>query len=138
MVNPLIGKNFSSMKELKINKQVEREGKKAKRQSGFRPKHCIINHNVNLRILIEKILNIQGDEAFFYFIDFKKSFDRITCDKLWDRMEELEVPNELRVAIHRLYEQVKAKIITLNGMFECFGNDTGVTAQFILISQKND
>ncbi|KAH9299597.1 hypothetical protein KI387_031279, partial [Taxus chinensis] len=46
--------------------------------------------------------------------------------KLWDRMEELGIPDELRAAVHKLYEQVRAKIKTREGMSECFGSNIGV------------
>lgn len=41
-------------------------------------------------------------------------------------MEELGVPDMHRDAVHRLYEKVRAKIRTSEGMSECFGSDTGV------------
>lgn len=47
-------------------------------------------------------------------------------DKLWNVMEELGIPDEYRETFHRLYEKVRAKIKTSEGMFECFGRDIGV------------
>ncbi|KAH9307116.1 hypothetical protein KI387_043788 [Taxus chinensis] len=41
-------------------------------------------------------------------------------------MEELGIPDEFRAAVHKLYEQVRAKIITREGMSECFGSNIGV------------
>jgi hypothetical protein len=41
-----------------------------------------------------------------WFIDFKKAFDMVSRDKLWKRMEELEVPDEHTIAISRIYQQV--------------------------------
>jgi anaerobic selenocysteine-containing dehydrogenase len=41
-------------------------------------------------------------------------------------MEELGIPNGYRVAVHKLYEKVRAKIRTSEGMSECFGSDIGV------------
>ena len=93
---------------------------------GFRPKHSTIDHCITLRFLIEKMWDKQGDEAFCCFVDFKKAFDTIPRDKLWNRMEELEVPTEYRGVVYKLYEQVKAKIRTKVGMSECFGSDIGV------------
>ena len=55
MVNPLMGKLFGSMIERRINRWVEDEGKRAKGQAGFRPKHSTIDHCITLRNLIEKI-----------------------------------------------------------------------------------
>ena len=45
-------------------------------------------------------------------------FDMVPRDKLWSRMEELRVPRHLRAAVHRMYEEVKVKIITSTGIFE--------------------
>jgi hypothetical protein len=55
MVNPLMGKLFGSMIERRINNWEEDEGKRAKGQAGFGPKHSTIDHCVTLRHLIEKI-----------------------------------------------------------------------------------
>jgi hypothetical protein len=45
-------------------------------------------------------------------VDFKKAFDIVPRDKLWNGMEELGIPDGYRAAIHRLYEKVRAKIRT--------------------------
>lgn len=57
MVNPLTGKLFGSMIECKISSWEEREGKRAKGQASFKPKHSTIDHGVTLRFLVEKIWN---------------------------------------------------------------------------------
>ena len=41
-------------------------------------------------------------------------------------MEELGIPDGYRAAVHRLYEKVRAKIRTGEGISECFGSDIGV------------
>jgi len=78
-------------------------------------------------------------------MDFKKAFDTVPRDKLWNRMEELGIPDEYRAAVHRLYEKVRTKIRTSEGMSECFGSDIGVKqgcplpplcSVYILISWK--
>ena len=96
-----------------------------KGQAGFRPKHSTVDHGITLRHIIEKVWEKKG-EAFCYFVDFKKSFDTVPRDKLWHRMEELGVPIHLRAAVHRLYEEVKVKIRTSDGISESFRSDIGV------------
>ena len=54
------------------------------------------------------------------------AFDTIPKDKLWNRMEELEVPTEYRVVVYKLYKQIKVKIRTKVGMSKCFSSDIGV------------
>jgi hypothetical protein len=47
-------------------------------------------------------------------------------DKLWNIMEELGILDVYRATVHRLYEKVRAKIRTSEGMSECFSSDIGV------------
>ena len=76
--------------------------------------------------MIEKVWDTPGAGAFCCFVDFRKAFDTVPRNKLWDIMEELEVPKELRSAVYRLYEQVKAKIRTTEGLSEEFDSNIGV------------
>lgn len=57
--------------------------------------------------------------------DGKKSY-QVPRSKLWSRKEELEIPTQYGVSIHRLYEQVRAKILTKKIFLECFGSVIGV------------
>lgn len=70
---------------------------------------------------MEKIWEKKG--AFCCFVDFEKTFDTMPRIKLWSRMEELDVPIHYSVAVYILYEHVKAKIKTQEGLSECFGSD---------------
>jgi len=66
------------------------------------------------------------EEVFCCFVDFKKAFDTVPRDKLWCRMEELEIPMHYIVVLHRLYEEEKVKIRTSAGISESFRSDIGV------------
>ena len=46
---------------------------------------------------------------FCFFMDFRKAFDTVPRNNLWNRLEELKVPFELRVVAIRLYENVISK-----------------------------
>ena len=50
---------------------------------------------------------LQGKTLFCCFVDFKKAFDIVPRSELWNRMIEIDIPLEYRVAVARLYEQVK-------------------------------
>ena len=126
MVNPRFGKLFGSMMECRISSWVEKEGKRAKGQAGFRTRHSTIDHCITLRHFIEKVWNIQGEEAFCCFVDFKKAFDTVPRDKLWRRMEEIRIPSEYREVVHKLYEKFRAKIRSKEDFSECFASDIGV------------
>jgi len=90
---------------------VEVKEKRAKGQAGFRPKQSIVDHCITLRHIIEKVWEGK-EEVVCFFVDFKKAFDTVPSDKLWSRMEELEIPLHYRVIVHRLYEELKVKIRT--------------------------
>lgn len=65
---------------------------------------------------LKKLRNNQGDEAYYFFVEFNKSFEMIPRDKLWNIIEELGTLDVYGVVVHRLYENVRAKIITSEGM----------------------
>ncbi|XP_057846673.2 uncharacterized protein LOC131056339 [Cryptomeria japonica] len=130
MINPLFAKLFGSMIENRIRKWAEENHKCAKGQAGFRPKHSTVDHGITLRHIIEKTWE-KKEDVFCCFVDFKKAFDIVPRDKLWHKMEELGIPAHLRAAVHRLYEEVKVKIRTPDGMM-AFQLVLGV----ILVSNK--
>ena len=53
---------------------------------------------------------LQGKTLYCCFVDFKKAFDTVPKSERWNRMVEIDMPLEYRVAIARLYEQVKCQL----------------------------
>ena len=89
------------MVEDRISEWAEVKGKRARGQVGFRPKHSTVDHGIMLRHTVEKVWE-DKEEVLCCFVDFKKAFDRVPRDKLWRRMEELEIPLHYRANVHRL------------------------------------
>ena len=85
------------------------EGKWAKGQAGFRRNHSTMDYLLTLRIITEECHNNKSD-LFCCFVDFIKAFGTVPRINLWNRLEELKVPFELRVVAIRLYEKVISKI----------------------------
>ena len=52
---------------------------------------------------------------FCCFVDFRKDFDMVPGNNLWNRLEELKVPFELRATAIKLYENVIAKFKNIEG-----------------------
>ena len=67
-----------------------------------------------IRIIVEVCRNDKSN-LFCCFMEFRKDFDTVPRNNLWNRLEELRVPFELRVAAIRLYENVIAKFKTNEG-----------------------
>ena len=67
-----------------------------------------------LMIIVEERRNDKSN-LFCFFVDFRKVFDTVPRNNLWNRLEELKVPFELRAVAIRLYENVIAKFKTNEG-----------------------
>ena len=77
------------------------EGKWAKGQVGFRRNHSTTDHLVMLSIIAKECHNNKSD-LFCCLMDFKKDFDIMPRNNLWNTLEEIKVPFELRVVMIRL------------------------------------
>ena len=73
-----------------------------------------MDHLVMLRIIVEECRNDKSN-LFCCFVDFRKAFDTVPRNNLWNILEELNVPFELRTAAIRLYENVIAKFKSNEG-----------------------
>jgi len=63
---------------------------------------------------------------FCFFVDFRKAFDTVPRNNLWNRLEELKVPFELRDAAIRLYKNVIAKLKSNEGWLNDIKCNIGV------------
>ena len=68
-----------------------------------------MDHLVTLRIIVEECCNDESN-LFFCFVDFRKDFDTVPRNNLWNRLEEINVPFKLRAAAIRLYDNVISKL----------------------------
>jgi len=92
---------------------------------GFR-RHCsATNHLVMLRIIVEECPNDKSN-LFCCFMVFRKAFDTVPINKLWNILEELKVPIELRAITIRLYENVVAKLKINEGCLKDIKCNIGV------------
>ena len=69
---------------------------------------------------------------FCCFVDFRKAFDMVPRYKLWNRLEELKVPLELRTVVIRLYKNVIAKLKSNEGWLKDIKCNIGVKQGFPL------
>jgi hypothetical protein len=125
MISPILAKLYGSILEKKIDTWLESHGKRARGQAGFRGYHSTVDHLVTFRIIAEECRNDKTD-LLCCFIDFRKYFDTVPRTNLWNRLEELKVPFELRVVAVRLYEKVIAKFRNTEGWSEEINCNIGV------------
>ena len=103
MISSILAKFYGIILEKKISLWLESHGKRAKVQAGFRRYHSTVDHLVTFRIIAGEFHNTKTN-LFFCFVDFRKSFDMVPRKNLWNRLEEINVPLELRVVVIRMHE----------------------------------
>ena len=67
-----------------------------------------MDHLITFRIIAKEFCNTKTN-IFWFFVDFRKYFDMVPKKKLWDRLEVIKVPFELRVETMGSYENVISK-----------------------------
>ena len=117
MISSLLAKLYGSVLEKKLSIWLETEGKQAKGQARFKRHQSTTDQLVMLRIIAEECCNDKSN-LFCCFVDFRKAFNTVPRYNLWNRLEELKVPLELRAAALRLYENVIAKLKRNRGVVE--------------------
>jgi len=114
MIGPLLAKLYVIILERRLSIWLESEGKWAKGQAGFRKKHSTTDHLITLRIIVEEFHNDKSN-FFCFFVNFRKAFDTVPRNNLWNRLEELKVPFELIATTIRLYDNVISKLNSNEG-----------------------
>ena len=67
-----------------------------------------MDHLLTLRIIVEECRNNKPN-IFCCFVDFRKAFDTLPRNSMWNTLEELKVNFELRYSTIKLYKKVIAK-----------------------------
>ena len=83
-------------------------------QAGFRRGRGTADMLVALQILIEKMLEVDG-QAFVFFIDYSKAFDSISQTQLFDILSGMGFPKHLVSLLEALYIDQLA-VIRWNGI----------------------
>ena len=76
-------------------------------QNGFRKNRSTIDHISSLTNIIETRKKMKRS-TYCAFIDFRKAYDYINRNKLWQRLQNIDVSNKMLTAIKSLYSDVSA------------------------------
>ena len=125
MISSILAKLYGIILEKTIILWLESHGKRDKCQAGLRRYHSTMDHLVTFRIIAEEFYNTKTN-LFCCFVDFRKSFDTVPRKNLWNRLEEIKVPLELRDAAIRMYENVIAKFENIEGWSKEINYNIGV------------
>jgi hypothetical protein len=89
-IGPILTKLFVMILDKRLSKWAEQHGLRAKGQAGFHKNYCTTDQLFILRTLIEQS---KAKKKPFYccFVDFKKAFDTVPCEVLWQVLASLGV-----------------------------------------------
>jgi len=90
MIRPILAKLFAMILDKRLNKWAKQHGLCAKGQAGFHKDYRTTNQLFILRTLIEQS-KAKKKPFYCYFMDFKKAFDIVPREVLWQVLAGLEV-----------------------------------------------
>jgi hypothetical protein len=93
----------------RLNKWVEQHGLHAKGQAGFRKDYRTINQLFILRILIKQS-KAKKKPLYFCFMDFKKAFDIVPHEKMWQVLAGFRVEGRFLQYLQVMYAKDTVRI----------------------------
>ena len=107
----LSSKIFTSILNNRLYNWLERNDKICPEQAGFRRSYSTTDHIFTLYSMINNCLygNKRG-KLYVAFIDYRKAFDLINREKLWEAMEETGISTKIINMIKGIYKHVSAKV----------------------------
>ena len=98
-------------------------------QAGFRKGRGTRDQIANICWIIEKAREFQKK---IRFIDYAKAFDYVDCNKLWNVLQEMWIPDHLTYLLRNLYAGQEAIVRTGHGTTDWFQIGKGVHQGCIL------
>ena len=87
-------------------------------QAGFRKGRGTRDQIANIRWIIEKVKEFQKN-IYFCLIDYAKAFDCVDHNKLWEILQEMEIPDHLTCLFRNLYAGQEATVRTGHRTTDC-------------------
>ena len=94
-------------------------------QAGFRKGRGTRDQIANIHWIMEKAREFQKN-IYFCFIDSAKAFDYVDHKKLWEILQEIEIPDHLTCLLRNLYAGQEATVRTGHGTTDWFQIGKGV------------
>lgn len=117
---------FASIIERKISTYLEASKLRAPGQAGFR-RETGTHHNVFvLYHLITKYCAQPGKPLYTCFVDFKKAFDCVNRDFLWERLRVLGLQGKVLATIKNMYAKVQMRVKLSGRLSDVFQSFMGV------------
>ena len=100
-------------------------------QAGFRKGRGTRDQIANIRWIMEKAREFQKNIDFCFF-EYTKACDCVDHNKLWETLQEMEIPDHLTCILRNLYAGKEATVRTGHGTTDWFQIGKGVRQGSIL------
>ena len=94
-------------------------------QNGFRRGRGTLSQILSIRRILEEMRKLNKD-VIICFVNFKKAFDSISRNVMFDICELYGLPEKIVSAIRALYTSTKAKVVSPDGDTDLFDIQAGV------------
>lgn len=94
-------------------------------QAGFRNGYCTIDHVFTFDFIANYYIN-KGKRLYVAFIDYRKAFDTVNRNVLWNKLIKYGISGLMLQVISRLYNNAKSCVSYENCISEFFICSTGV------------
>ncbi|MCO5608774.1 hypothetical protein L7F22_062990 [Adiantum nelumboides] len=125
MIGPTLAKLYGAVLEEALSTLAETEGLRAPGQAGFRRSFSTIDRIFTLRCLIDQT-RVKKRRLYCCFVDFRKAFDTVPRERLFRRLMDLGVGEELIWGIYALYEHVFGRVKCPGGISDTLVSTIGV------------
>ncbi|XP_072022739.1 uncharacterized protein [Amphiura filiformis] len=122
-LSSIVSKTYNRMILNRIRPEIDKHLRT--NQNGFRVGRTTVGHILELRRLIEEV-KAHNLPAIITFIDFKKAFDTIHRGKMLKILHAYGIPELIVKAIGKMYQNIKAKVISPDGETDLFEILAGV------------
>ena len=125
MVDHRFSKLYAIVLHRKLSNDLEQRQLRARGYAGFRLDHQTIDHIFTLHAVIEE----EGHHCsivYCRFIDFRKAFDSVLREALFQRLRDIGIYTTLLTAIMHLYESNLGHLHATHGMSDFIRSTIGV------------
>ena len=117
-----ICKMFTNILTSRLDKWTEKFNVIHESQAGFRRQYSTVDNIFTLHAVTQKYLCKKGGRFYCLFIDFRKAFDSIDHDKLWDALTRKGIEGNFLRIWKSLYSKLKSCVKVdenLTNYFDC-------------------
>ena len=117
-----ISKIFNGILTARVQKWAEENNVLDESQAGFRRGFSTIYNIFSLHAMIQKYICRSRDRFYCLFVDFKRAFDSIQNEKMWDSLKRKSIPEYSKFVkvFQSMYKQLKSCVKIENSLSEFF------------------